>query len=83
MQAPAHWEWESQIVLSGCVEVEHWPEVGLHVPFAWQSSAAAQVTGFEPWHTPDWQASVWVQAFPSLHAAPSGLAANEQVPVLG
>lgn len=36
-----------------------------------------------PVHTPDWQLSVWVQAFPSLHDVPSVLFGFEQVPVVG
>ena len=31
-----------------------------------------QVTGLEPVHVPDWQVSVWVQAFPSLQIVPLG-----------
>jgi hypothetical protein len=31
-----------------------------------------QTTGDEPAHWPDWQASVWVQALPSLQAVPFG-----------
>jgi hypothetical protein len=33
-----------------------------------------QVTGFAPVHDPAWQVSVWVQALPSLHPVPLGLA---------
>jgi hypothetical protein len=40
-----------------------------------------QTTGFEPVQTPDWQLSVWVQAFPSLHAVPFATAGLEQTPV--
>jgi len=40
-------------------------------------------TGFFPVHTPPWQVSVCVQAFPSLHAVPSALAGLEHVPVAG
>jgi hypothetical protein len=41
------------------------------------------VTGFDPVHTPPWQASVWVHAFPSLQAVPFALAGFEQRPVAG
>src|SRR5439155_882602 len=39
--------------------------------------------GFVPVQTPPWQVSVWVQALPSLHAAPSGFAGLEHWPVAG
>src|SRR5439155_64072 len=42
-----------------------------------------QVTGFVPVQTPPWQVSVWVQALPSVQAAPSGFAGLEQRPVAG
>jgi len=41
------------------------------------------VTGFAPVQVPPWQVSLWVQAFPSLQAVPSGFAGFEQVPVAG
>ena len=34
-------------------------------------SPSPQTTGLVPTHTPDWHASVWVQASASLHGAPS------------
>jgi hypothetical protein len=40
-----------------------------------------QTTGLAPVQTPAWHVSDCVQAFPSLHAAPFGLAGSEQVPV--
>jgi hypothetical protein len=40
-----------------------------------------QVLGFEPVHVPLWQLSVVVQALLSSHAAPSGFAGFEHVPV--
>ncbi len=49
---------------------EHWPLEGSHVPATWHWSEAAQVTGFEPVHTPLWQESVCVQASLSVHALP-------------
>jgi hypothetical protein len=39
------------------------------------------VTGFAPAQAPDWQVSVWVQAFPSLQLVPFGLAGFEHWPV--
>jgi hypothetical protein len=39
------------------------------------------VTAPEPEQIPAWQASVVVQAFPSLHVVPLALAGFEQVPV--
>ena len=41
-----------------------------------------QVTGFDPVHTPDSQASVSVHAFPSSHAVPFDAVGFEQTPVL-
>ena len=46
------------------------PVAGLQVPPLWHASGAAQATGLLPTQTPAWQASVWVQASPSLHAVP-------------
>ena len=42
-----------------------------------------QVTGFEPVHTPAWQVSVCMHAFPSLQEVPFAFAGFEQTPVLG
>ena len=56
---------------------------GLHVPAVWHASLAAQTTGVDPVHTPDWQESLCVQAFPSLHAVPFGRAGLEQTPLEG
>jgi hypothetical protein len=42
-----------------------------------------QVTGLAPTQAPAWQASVRVQAFPSLHDVPSGRAGLEQTPLAG
>src|SRR5689334_14663408 len=41
-----------------------------------------QTTGVPP-QLPFWQASVWVQAFPSLQAVPLGLLGLEHTPVAG
>jgi hypothetical protein len=58
---------------------EQRPVAGAHVPASWQASLAVHTTGFDPLHTPLWQVSVRVHAFPSLHGVPSG--APEQVVV--
>jgi hypothetical protein len=60
-----------QALPSGFAGFEHMPVAGLHVPATWHWSGAGQVTGFAPVHVPPWQVSVWVHAFPSLHAVPS------------
>ncbi len=73
----------SQALPSGFAGFEHEPVVGSQVPASWHESAAPQVTGFVPVQTPPWQLSVWVQALPSLQAAPSGFAVLEQRPVAG
>src|SRR5438093_472252 len=73
----------SQAAPSGFAGLEHVPVAGSHEPAAWHWSAAAQTTGFVPVHVPAWQVSVRVQALPSSHVAPSGLAGLEQVPVAG
>src|SRR5438132_962729 len=39
--------------------------------------------GFVPTQAPAWQVSVWVQASPSVHALPFGLAGVEQTPLAG
>jgi hypothetical protein len=45
--------------------------------------AGAHTTGLLPVHTPLWQLSACVQAFPSLHAAPFALSGYEQTPLTG
>ena len=62
---------------------EHAPVDGLHVPAAWHWSDAVHVTGFPPVHVPDWQVSVCVHAFPSLHDVPFAFAGFEHAPVAG
>src|SRR5437867_259135 len=65
------------------VGAEHTPVAGLQVPGWWHWSAV-QTTGFAPTQLPFWQASVRVQAFPSLHAVPFGLFVGaEHTPVAG
>jgi hypothetical protein len=54
-----------------------------HVPTSWHSSAAVQVTGFEPMQTPALHASVLVHALLSSHVVPSALFGFEHVPLAG
>jgi hypothetical protein len=49
----------------------------------WHASLGVHTTGFVPVHTPDWQESVWVHPFPSVHAVPFGALGFEQKPVSG
>jgi hypothetical protein len=62
---------------------EHAPDVGSHVPASWHWSDATHVTGFEPTQAPAWQVSVWVHAFPSVHAVPFAFAGFEHIPDVG
>src|SRR5437867_1825743 len=73
----------SQAVPSGFAGFEHWPLAGSQAPAVWHWSWAVQTTGLVPVQPPPWQVSVWVQASPSLQAAPSGFAGFEQTPVAG
>jgi hypothetical protein len=41
------------------------------------------VTGLDPVQVPFWQASVWVQAFPSLQVVPFAAVGFEHAPVVG
>src|SRR2546427_527353 len=59
------------------------PVAGLQVPAVWHWSAAVQATGLAPTQAPASQVSVCVQALPSLHGAPLGLAGLLQMPVAG
>ena len=68
---------------SGCVGFEQAPVAGSHVPAAWQASRGAQGFTAPPAQTPALHESAWVQAFPSVHAAPSGCVGFEQAPVTG
>src|SRR5437870_3845067 len=63
--------------------LEHSPVAGLQVPAMWHWSDAVQTTGLLPVQTPLWQVSVWVQAWPSLHAVPSLFPGLEHGPVAG
>jgi hypothetical protein len=60
---------------------EHAPVAVSQVPATWHWSDAVHVTGFEPVHVPDWQLSVCVQAFPSLHVVPFAATGFEHAPV--
>jgi hypothetical protein len=71
------------VVPFAAVGFVHAPVAGLHVPAAWHWSLAVHVTGFEPAQTPDWQASVCVQALPSLQGVPFDAMGFEHVPVEG
>src|SRR5206468_12605846 len=50
------------------------PDAGLQAPTAWHWSAAVHTTGLAPTQAPAAQVSVCVQALPSSHGAPLGLA---------
>src|SRR5438093_925594 len=68
---------------SGLAGFEHAPVAGLHVPVLWHWSGAGQTTAGGAVRTPVGQMSVCVQALPSLHVVPSGLAGFEHAPVAG
>src|SRR5947208_305701 len=53
------------------------------MPAVWHWSEAVHTTGLAPTQAPAWQVSVCVQALPSSHGAPLGLAGVLQVPVVG
>src|SRR3989475_353005 len=59
------------------------PVAGSQVPAVWHWLAAVQATGLAPTQAPASQVSVCVQALPSLHGAPLGLAGLLQKPVAG
>jgi hypothetical protein len=71
-----------QLVPFAAAGFEHTPVLVLHVPATWQASLAVHVTGLEPVQTPDWQESLFVQAFPSLQLVPFAAARFEHTPVL-
>jgi hypothetical protein len=72
-----------QLVPSGTFGVLQIPDVGSQLPGAWHCAGVGQVTGLVPVHTPDWQLSVCVHAFPSLHVVPLFAFGFEQTPVAG
>jgi hypothetical protein len=57
----------AQPAFAGLLQV---PVIGLHVPTAWHSSWAVQVTESVPTQTPAWHLSVWVQRLPSSQSVP-------------
>src|SRR5205823_1998938 len=66
---------------SGLAGFEQVPVAWSHVPGLWHWSSAVQTFAVPPVHVPPWEVSRVVQAFPSVHALPSGLAGFEHVPV--
>src|SRR5438094_670230 len=62
-----------QAVPSALLGLEQVPLAGSQTPATWHWSSAVQTTGFAPTQAPAWQESVWVQASPSVQAAPSAL----------
>jgi hypothetical protein len=73
----------SQGAPSGFATGMQLPEKPSQVLCWWHWSGGGQTTGFVPVQVPDWQRSVCVQAFPSLHLVPSGAFGFEQAPVPG
>ena len=67
----------------GMLGFEHAPVVVSQVPARWHWSDATHTLGVPDWHTPDWQVSPEVQAFPSVHEVPSVRAGFEQTPLAG
>src|SRR2546427_304459 len=59
------------------------PVAGSQAPAVWHWSAAVQATGLAPTQAPASQVSVCVQALPSSHGAPLGLAGLLQKPDAG
>jgi hypothetical protein len=68
-------------VPSGAAGFEQSPVPVSQVPATWHESRAPHTTGVPPAHTPDWQLSLCVHAFPSEHDVPSVAAGFEQSPV--
>jgi hypothetical protein len=59
----------------------HKPEPVSQLPASWQAVGPLHWTGLLPAQVPAVQASVWVQALPSLHEVPFGAVGVVQVPV--
>jgi hypothetical protein len=72
-----------QAVPSSLFGFEQSPVAESHAPTLWHWSAAAHTTGSEPKHAPASHTSVCVQALPSLHSVPFGLAGLLHTPVAG
>jgi hypothetical protein len=83
VSAPLQAVASAQDVQSGLAGFEQTPVVVLQVPALWQTSEATQTTGFAPVQEPDWHASAWVQALPSLQELPFAFSGFEHAPVLG
>jgi hypothetical protein len=71
-----------QVVPFALAGLEQRPVAGAHVPAVWHESLAVHTTDV-PAHTPFWQESDCVQAFPSLHATPFAFVGFEQTPDAG
>src|SRR5437773_1671653 len=72
-----------QLVPLGLAGLLQAPDAGLQTPAVWHWSAAVHTTGLAPTQAPAAQVSVCVQALPSSHGAPLGLAGLLQTPVAG
>src|SRR5439155_1720795 len=70
-------------VPSAATGLVHAAVLGLQTPATWHWSEAAQITGLDAVPVPAWQATVRVQALPSLQAVPSATAGLVHAPVLG
>jgi hypothetical protein len=67
----------------GAEGFEQAPVLGLHVPGRLHCPDAAQTTGFDPTQVPPSQASLCVQALPSLHVVPFAATGFEHAPLDG
>ena len=65
-----------QPVPSGLFGLKQAPVAGLQTPASWQASPPPHTTGLPPTQAPAWQASLVVQALPSLQAVPLGAEAQ-------
>lgn len=70
-----------QMVPFGAFGLVQAPVEVLHTPAEWHASVAVHTTGLAPVHTPDWQVSSCVHAFPSLHTVPLARAGFEHWPL--
>jgi hypothetical protein len=72
-----------QVVPSCAFTGWQWPVAGSHEPGRRHELSGGQTTGLPPTQTPlASQASVWVQALPSVQSAPSALAGFVHAPML-
>src|SRR5262249_51341555 len=71
-----------QVVPLALVGLEQVPVVGSQVPALWLWSRALQRRGLAPPQVPGWQASLCVQALPSVQVVPLGLFGLAQTPVV-